>query len=91
MKLKKLKEIKKELYEGILGGDSHRYDKQAMCESSFDFFAHHLRFEAIRRVKDCEESTESTKGTLVYCGEMGYCPACKRDIWFNDLTRGELK
>jgi len=71
------KELKtlKDFKERLFKCDKHK-DYCGVIETS------DLRQEAIKRVKDC-------------CGECRIdndtCDACRRDIWFNNLTEEELK
>ena len=53
--------------------------KQNWLQQTATIF-HALRQEAIKRVKNCHDS----------CSKKFRCKACKRDMWFNNLTDEDL-
>ena len=55
---------------------------------------HKLKQEAIKRVNNCLDRVypEGERKGWVVCGSnKKYCKACKRDIWFNNITENDLK
>lgn len=61
------------------------------CSPDMNSHRYHLKAEAIKRVKNCNAELGGT--TLLQCGDIkgNYCSACKRDIWFNNLTEEDLE
>ncbi len=77
-KLRENSELKtlKELIEFIYKG------RLKELESDVCFIdTHTLRQEAIKRIKSCNSA----------CSKNFRCKACERDMWFYDITEGDLK
>ena len=55
-----------------------------------------LKAEAVERVKNCKNRVISPDmcsscGDISFSNEIMRCDACKRDIWFHNLTEEDLK
>jgi hypothetical protein len=56
-----------------------------------------IRAEAIKRINSCKNRVENFEDNRWFCGESGgkmdgrvLCNACKRDMFFNNLTEDDL-
>ncbi len=86
-KLKTLKDFIEADEEEVKNLSSGNYEGLKYFQGRLDLF-NELKAEAINRISNCCPN-DNIGGTPLRKDER--CEACKRDIWFNNLTMEDLK